>query len=427
MLPETAAHSQQPSSARKILILGGGFGGTYLLRHLLPSLNRKDNAEITIVSDENYFLFLPLLHEVATGAIEPRHVACPIRSLPFSDRFKFIRAVVDSVSLSDRRVSTTAGTLDYDYLVLALGSVTDMSGLTSNGGSVFTLKTLHDARYLKNHIISVFEQASVEKDAERRQGLLTFIVTGGGYIGVQLVVAIRDFVFQDLRNLYRHIDPAIIKIMLIETDRKIIPRLHTKLGAYAMRQLQLMGIDVRLKSRVTMVHEDHVEINNTQIVPTNTVIWTPGVAANPVIARLDVKKDSLGRILVSDHLGVAGFPGVYAIGDCAHCEDPKTGQPMPPSAHAGVRQAKVAAHNILADLRGKDKRPYIYSNPFEVVSLGSSRGVFSFHRFRLYGFWARFIWMAGYSLLSTKAYNRIRIVTDWLLSMVFGRDTILLK
>ncbi len=165
---------------KRILILGGGFGGVYALRYLTKTLDDRKDLEITIVSDENFFLFSPLLHEVAAGGLEPRHIALPIRQLPWQERFTFIHASVRKINLSERKVLTTVGTLDFDYLVLALGSVRNVSGLCLEGGKVFTLKTLTDGRQIRNHIIKMFEQASIEKNLERQRQLLTFVISGGG-------------------------------------------------------------------------------------------------------------------------------------------------------------------------------------------------------------------------------------------------------
>ena len=165
-----------------------------------------------------------------------------------------------------------------------------------------------------------------------------------------------------------------------------------------------------------------MEINDTEFVPTNTVIWVAGVVANPLIAALPVDRDNIGRVLVDEYMSIPGVPGVYAVGDCAHFKDPRSGQPAPPRAHIAVRQAKVVAHNILADIRGRDRQKYRYSNNAEAVSLGSSDAVVRFYGLRLYGFWASILWLIGYSSLVTGMSNRIRIIMDWLLSSVFGRD-----
>ena len=412
---------------KKILILGSGFGGTYCLNRLVRSLNKNENVETTMVSNENFFLFSPLLHEVATGSIETRHIAYPIRNLHWRDRFKFIQAEVKKINLSTHQVITSEGTLDYDYLILALGSVTDTSELAATGESVFTLKTLHDAMLLRNHIIHAFEQASTHREPDRQRQQLTFVVSGGGYVGIQLITQMRDFIRKDLVKFYKEINPENIRIILVEAEAKIVAGLHTRLGAYVMKHLQDSGIDVKLKSRVTGVWKDRLEINGKEIVPASTLIWVTGVIANPRIAELEAKKDGQGRVLVNEYMEVSGFPGVYAIGDCAHFEDPQTGKPIPPRAHIAVRQAKAVARNLLAEIRGWDKKPYYYDNSAEVVSLGDTNAIFRFHRLRFYGFLARLVWITAYSLLVTGSYNRLRIMTDWIFATLFGRDTTFLK
>ena len=412
---------------RKVLILGSGFGGTYTLRYLVPSLNRNENVETTIVSDENYFLFTPLLHEVAMGRIEMRHIAYPIRSLNWRDRFNLILSNVEKIDLDNRQVVTTAGTLDFDYLVLALGSVTDMTAIRPMEENVFTLKTLGDARLLRNHIIGVFEQAIIEKDPERQRQLLTFVISGAGYTGVQLVTGLRDLIYSDLLRFYNTIDRNNIRVILVEAAPKIVADLHTKLGAYVMNYLKNTGIEVRLRSRVTRVWESGVEINNSENISTSTVVWVSGVVVNPRIAELNVPRDSMGRVLVNEYLEVPGVPGVYVVGDCAHIKNPRSGRPIPPLAHTAVRHARIVARNILADIRGENKKPYRYSKPPDMVSLGTYKAVFRYRFLRLYGFLPRLILVLAYFFLVTGTPNRIRIVTDWLLSLLFHRDTTLLR
>lgn len=412
--------------SKKILILGSGFGGTYCLSHLVRSLNKNENVQTTMVSNENFFLFSPLLHEAATGSVETRHISYPIRRLHWRDRFSFLQAEVLKINLKARQVITSGGALDYDYLIMALGGITDMSELHSED-NVFTLKTLRDSVLLRNHIIEVFELADVNREPEKQRELLTFVVSGGGYVGIQMITQIRDLIHKSLVKSYRQIDPKNIRIMLVEAETKIVASMHTKMGAYVMRQLQKMGIEVRLKSKVTRVWKDKVEINGSEIIPASTLIWVTGIIANPRTAELNVEKDGAGRVRVNDYLEVPGYPGVYAIGDCAYFEDPQTGRPIPPRAHIAVRQAKTVARNLLAEIRGLDKKPYLYDNSAEVVSLGDTQAVFRFHNLRFYGFPARLVWAAAYSLLVTGQYNRLRILTDWLFAALFGRDTTFLR
>jgi NADH dehydrogenase len=414
---------------KKVLILGSGFGGTYVLKHLVRTLNRNENVEITMVSDENYFLFSPLLHEVAMGRIDSNNVAYPVRKLHWRDRFNFVQANVRKIELEQRRVITSRGSFDFDYLVLALGSVTDTSYLNriSDSENVFTLKTLDDSRLIRNHVISLFEQASTEKEATERRQLLTFVVCGGGHIGVQLATELRDFIYRSLLKFYRVTDAGNIRIILVEAEEKIGADLHPNLSAHVMSSLKRIGIDVRLKSKVTRISKGSVEINGSEIVPTNTVIWVAGVVANPLIAELAVNRDYIGRVLVDDYLALSKVPGVYAVGDCAHFQDPRSGQPAPPRAHIAVRQAKTVAYNILSDIRGRDRQKYHYSNNAEAVSLGSSDAVVRLYGLRMYGFLASILWLIGYSSLVSGIPNRIRIIMDWLLSSVFGRDVTLTK
>jgi len=409
---------------RKVLILGSGFGGIYVLRHLVRSLNRNENVATTLISDENFFLFSPLLHEVATGRIETRHIAYPIRKLHWRDRFNFFQANIGEIDLPRRRVITTQGSFDFDYLVLALGSVTDTSELERLGPEqqVFTLKTLHDSRLIKNRIIELFERASTEDKPEIRKRLLTFVVCGGGYTGVQLVTEFHDFVYRSLLKFYWNISVADVRILLIEKEARIAAELHSKLGTYVKNRLQHMDLEVRLKSRVTRIWAGGLELNGAEIVPTNMIIWVTGVVAHPLIAALPVQRDDIGRVMVDDYLQLSGTTGFYAVGDCAHYKDPHSGSPIPPRAHTAVRQARIVAHNILADIRGQDREPYHYTNTAEAISLGSSDAAVRFFWLRFYGFFARLVWLVSYSSLVTGTPNRIRIIMDWLLSWVFGRD-----
>jgi NADH dehydrogenase len=390
-------------------------------------MKRGEKLEITLISDENFFLFSPLLHEVAAGAIETRHIAAPLRRLAEKDSFNFIPATVQRIDLEGRKVNTSVGTLDFDYLVLALGSVSDKSDLPSPDNNVFSLKTLRDSITIRNHIIAAFEAASIQTDRERRKQLLTFIVSGSGYTGVQLVADLRDFIFRYLTRYYKTIDPSEIRILAVEKKTKIISGLHRNFGAYIMRNLKEMGIEVKLKSRLTRVWQGGAEINGKEIVPASTIIWTSGVVANPRIAELQTQRDSLGRVVVNEYLELPKMPRVYAVGDCASFKDPVSGHFAPPRAHIAVRQAKVAAHNILAEVRGRNKKPYHYTDSAEMISLGASKGVVRVYNFRIYGLLARLIWIVAYSSLVTGRYNSIRIVMDWLLSRIFGRDITYLR
>ncbi len=413
----------------RVLILGSGFGGAHVLRRLVPGLNQNENVRTTMISDENFLLFSPLLHEVAMGRIESRHVAYPIRRLQWRDRFDFVQAAVNHIDLRAEQVETDVGTFGYDYLVLALGGVADLSGLEDpeQKTNVFTLKTLYDSRLIRNHVIRMFEKASIETGTERQKQLLTFVISGAGYIGLQLVTELRDFITHSLVKHYKAVDTHNIRIILVEKERKLVADLDTRLGAYAMKQLRKKAIEVRFETRLTRIWDDRVEINGKEIIPAATVIWLSGQVASPRIAELDVPKDDIGRVLVDRNLEVPAYPRVYALGDCAHFTDPASGRPVPRRAHIAVRQAKTVTRNILASIRGREKKPYRYRRPVDLVSLGVSQAMFRWRRFRLYGWPARLLWFASYAFLVTGAYNRVRIIIDWTSAIFFGRDTSYIK
>jgi len=422
--PRTASPRALHVGGKKVLIVGSGFAGTYVLRKLVPALNRNENVETTMVSNENFFLFSPLLHEVAAGRIETRHIAYPIRRLHWRDRFNFVLANVERIDLAARRVITSDGSYGFDYLVLGLGSVTDTSQLEKirEGGTVFSLKTMQDSILIRNHIIKQFELASTESSPQRQKEILTFIVCGGGYTGVQLITELRDFIYQHLLRFYRDIGKNCIRLMLVESDPVIGTELHPKLSAYVNRHLQRSGLEIRLKSKVTRIREGQVEINARETVPASMVVWAAGVVAHPLLAGLGAGHDSIGRVMVNEFLEIPEFRGVYAVGDCAHYKDPETGEPVPPRAHTAVRQAKAVARNLLAEIRGQPCTPYHYTNTAEAVSLGSSDAVVRFMKLRFYGKAARFLWLLGYVYLVTGVPNRLRIIMDWFFSLVFGRD-----
>lgn len=410
----------------KLVILGGGFAGVYFLLRLLKRLRHRRAFDITLVSEENFFMFTPLLHEVATGGIETRHIAFPIRRLRGRHEFTFIQARVNSIDLTRRRVATSVGEIDYDRLVIALGSDTDVSGLPPGAKHVFKLRALWDGILLRNHVIKCFEQADAEPDPARQRQLLTFVVCGGGYIGVQYITALEDFIHRSLIKYYPRIRRDMVRIMLVQPSERLLTNLPSYESEYALRVLKKCGIEVRLNARVTASTDDGVMVND-EPVPTGTLVWVTGVVANHVVASLPVQTDSTGRVVVNEYFEVAGHPGVMVLGDCAHFVDPATGETALPRAHNALRQAWVAADSLAAEVISGPRRPY--RNPFSggLVSLGTRSAVINAYGLRLHGFIARVIWLAAYSSLLTSAYNRIRVVSDWLLTLFFGRDTSMLE
>ncbi len=413
------------SAPRHILILGGGFGGVYTALHLEKRLRRRRDVSIKLVSDENYFLFTPLLHEVASGALETRHIAAPIRRLQGNRHFEFVQAKITGIDLRARQVHSDRGSLDYDFLVLALGSVTDFRSIAGKEHLVLGLKTLTDAMMLRNHIVSCFEEvSSISADPS---SLLTFIVVGGGTTGVQLTADLNNYVREKLTREYTKIHPDSIRVVLLQDQASLLPGMSSRLSLLAREKLEDQGVEVHTNTRVTDVGPEHVELEGGQIIHSRTVVWTPGIVGNPVTASLPVPRDDIGRVMVTDRLEIPGYPGVFALGDNANQRDHRSGEPLPPTAHVAVRQPGVVAENIVSYLKGRPLRPYRYFHMGQMVSLGPRWALMELLGVKLHGFACRLLWQAAYSTLMKGRYNQVRVLTDWVLGLFFGRDNILLR
>ncbi len=407
---------------KKIVVLGSGFGGISTLRYLVRKLNKNDNVDTVMISRDNYFLFSPLIHEVALGGIEPRHIAYPIRRIHQRDRFTFVQSEVKDINLKKREVTTTAGNFSYDYLVVSLGGVPVKPGIKTKDEPFYTLSTLRDCRLLRDHIIGILERASIEKDPVRRKHQLAFVVSGSGYIGVQIITELHDFVVKNIQRYYRSIPLQDVRMVLVETEATVMPKIDSKLRIFAEKHITRMGIETRVNSHIASYIQGNIKLNNDETIPAETVIWVAGQVAHLLVADLPVAKDSAGCVVVNSFMEIPDFQGVYAVGDCAHFDNPKTGLPIPPRAHTAVRQGKTAAHNILADLRGLGKKRYVYSEGGEFVTLGDSNAMMRIGRLRFYGFPTRILWLTIYTLLLSGTYNRTRVMLDWMLAIIFGRQ-----
>jgi len=419
-----ASISQIPRPIR-ILVLGGGFAGVYTTLHLEKALRHDTYVTITLVSDENFFLFTPLLHEVATGGIETRHIALSIRRWRGRRRFEFVQANIHSVNLAQRNVRTSQGDLPYDILVLTLGSITDRTALANSEGRVFTLKSLRDGIALRNHVLQMFELAS----SDRASGIprLTFVIVGGGTTGVQMAADLHDFTSNSLLKEYRDISANNVRVILVQSDQRLLPDLGAHLGGVARKELETQGVEVITGTQVRRVRPNRIELDNGRVIATHTIIWTPGIAANPVVSSLPIRKDQYGRIYVNEYLEVPGYPGVYAMGDNACMLDQKTGSPLPPTAHIAVRQPKVAAANIVASIKGGKKKPYRYLHMGQMVTLGPRSAVADIFGFKTHGFLTRILWLLAYTSVMMGKYNRIRVFSDWIFGLFFGRDSTMLR
>ena len=408
---------------RQVVILGAGFGGLYTALRLEKALRGERSVRIVLLDRQNYHLFLPMLHEITSGGVEPRHVVRPLRPLFRNTRVHFQRGEVRSIDLERRKILTDHGEVGYDSLVIALGSTTNFFGLKGVEERVFTLKTLKDAVRLRNRLLEMFEQADLERDPERRRGLLTFCLVGAGCTGVELATELHDLIQKTLLRNYPHLDGSEVHLVMAEASGRIIPCVSDRLADLGLDKLRRKGIQVRLHAPVVAVSDGAVTLADGEVLSTETVVWTAGVRANPVVEGLPVEKDKLGRLIVDEHLELPQFPGVFALGDCAHCSDPRLQAPLPPTAQVAVQQARTVTGNLARWLQGREKRPFVYHHQGDLVSLGTGDGVGEIAGVAFSGLPAWLLWRAVFlgKLIGWK--NRIRVALDWVVGALFERDT----
>ncbi|HLH23798.1 MAG TPA: NAD(P)/FAD-dependent oxidoreductase [Chloroflexota bacterium] len=408
-----------PATTR-VVILGGGFAALGSARHLEAALPADGSVEVTLISRENFLLYTPLLAEAATGQIPPSHVATPLRS--FLRRVRVWEGEVVAVDLARREVAVQQPvtgeqvTAPFDQLVLALGAVTSYHHVPGASEHTLGFKTLGDAAIARAHVVSCFEQAAMETDAAARRALLTFVVAGGGYSGVELTAALADFL-RELRGYYPPLAREPLRLVLAHHGERLLEELTAPAAAYTLGLLRRRGIAVRLGTGVTGVAADSVELAPGGTVPTRTVFWTAGVAPDPLIGRLGVPCDRHGAAIVDEYLAVQGHPGVWALGDCAHVPNPRGGA-YGPTAQNAEREAPVVAYNVLAARTGAPLRRFDYRPVGMLASLGRRSAVGEVFGLRFAGLPAWVLWRTVYLAKLPGWDRRARVGIDWALDFV---------
>ena len=369
-----------PTVKTRIVILGGGFAGLYSALHFEKTIAADPTVEVTLVSRENFVLFTPMLHEVAAGDLDPSDIVCPLR--PMLKHVRFLQADVDGIDLEAREVSLAYGVdrkrsvLTYDHLVIALGSESNFFELPGVGERALTMKSLGDAFILRNQALGMLEMASLTDDAFARRAMLTFVVAGGGFAGVETVGALNDFVREAIAY-YPALAEAELRLVLVHPNSVILPELNESLGRYAQAELASRKVEIRTDTSVTAFSDRGVELSNGETLATQTLVWTAGVTPPGVLQSLPVKKEK-GRIVVNEMLELPGFPGVWAVGDCAWIPNASTGKPHPPTAQHALREAVRCAKNIVAAIRGSEPAPFRFTTFGQLATIGHHAGVAEF-------------------------------------------------
>ncbi len=418
------------SAKRRIVILGGGFGGVFAAKRLEKIFAKSKDVEIVLISDQNYLLFTPMLPEVPSSSIEAKLIVSPMRA--FFRKAAFMNAEVLSIDLNKKTVTVAHCTvcrstkLTFDHLVLAFGSKTNFFGLPGVSEHAMPMKTLSDAMSLRNHIIDLLEHADMQPTREARKVMLTFVVAGGGFAGVETVAELGDFI-KTARHFYRNIQPEDVRMVLVNSGPRILPEISERLAQYATRELRKNGIEVLLKTRVASAASAEVELSTGETIPTQTLIWTAGVTPSPLLATLPCSRNKRGQVIVNEFLEVPESTGVWALGDCAEIHDPKSGRSYPPTAQHAIREARVIAENIAASIQGAPRKPFRYNPLGFLAALGRRSAVAEILGFRFSGFIAWWLWRTIYLSKLPSFERKVRVAIDWTLDLIFPRDIALLK
>ena len=413
-----------PADKMRILILGGGFAGVEAARYLHRTAAKRANVEVTLVSRENFSLFTPMLHEVVASDLEPPDICNPLRKL--LRRVTVVSGEIRTINLAARRVTISYGIreltreLPFDYLVLALGSETSFLGIPGVAEHALGIKTLRDAVMLRAGVIAMLEAASVEPDPGRRKRMLTSVIVGGGFAGVETVGAINDLARQSLQH-YGRIDPREVRVILIHGGPVILPELGEALGVYAQEKLRKRQVEIKLKTRVTAYADGAVHCDDGEAVAADMLVWAGGVSPSPILkdTPFDLER---GRVVVDSTLELPRFPGVWAVGDCAAIIDPTSKHPYPPTAQHAIREGRRAAKNICARLNGERATPFLYKAPGQLAAIGRRTGVARIFGLKFSGVVGWVLWRTVYLMKLPRLEKKIRVGLRWVLDVVFERD-----
>jgi len=399
-----------------VVIVGAGFGGLYAARAL-----RRAAVRVTVVDRRNHHLFQPLLYQVATAALSPAEIAAPVRNILRRQRnTEVVLAEVVEVSPGERTVTLAGGRrLPYDYLVVATGARHHYFGHDAWEPNAPGLKTIEDALAIRRRFLLAFEAAEQEPDARLRSALLSFVVVGAGPTGVEMAGAMSEIARHALGRDFRRIDPASARILLVEAGPRVLPGYPEKLSARAEESLRRLGVEVLTESAVTGVLPDGVHVGE-RFIPTRNVVWAAGVAGSPLGARLGAPLDRAGRVQVREDLSLPGHPEIFVIGDLAVFTH-QTGEPLPGIAPVAMQQARHAARNIVAALRGGESAPFRYRDRGSMATIGRAAAVAHFGRVRISGVTAWFSWLFIHIFFLIGFRNRLLVLIQWAYSYLTFR------
>lgn len=408
----------------RILVVGGGYVGLYAALRLQRTL-RAGEATVTVVDPRSYMTYQPFLPEAGAGSIQPRHTVVPLRQTLRStdvvtgwvDRIEHARKVAWVRPLAGEEYE-----IPYDVLVMAVGSVPRTLPIPGLADWATGFKNVEEAIRLRNKGLEALDIAEGATDPEVRERALTFVFIGGGFAGVEAMAELEDLLRYATRYLHR-VRPSDLRFVLVEASDRILPEVGEEMGRWTVEALRERGIEVRLGTRLESTVGGVVQLSDGTTMLSDTVVWTAGVKAHPMLGATDLPLDDRGRLTCRADLSVVGTPDAWGAGDCAAIPDlTRPGETCPPSAQHAVRQAKVVADNVLASLRGEPTHDYVHANNGSVASLGLYKGVAQVKGVRLKGFPAWFLHRTYHMSKVPTLRRKVSVVTDWTIAFAFKRD-----
>lgn len=390
----------------RVLIVGAGFAGLWAAREL-----GGEAADVTLIDRNNFHTFYPLLYQIGAAELEAVEIAYPVRGiLRKHSNVRFFMAEARGLDLDGRAVETSRGRFPYDYLLLATGSVTHFFGVEGADRHAFPLRTLEEGLALRNHILARFEGAVREEDPAKRSRGLRFVIVGGGPTGVEFAGALAELVFGPLAKDFREVREE-VSVVLVEARERLLPEMPERLGRYASRRLEKMGVELRLGGSVRRVTPEAVHLEDGTGIPTRTVAWTAGVRGDPDAAGWGLPTGRQGRVGTLPTLQLEGWPEVYVAGDLAYLE--LEGEAPPMVARVAIQQGEHAARNILRQIRGETPRPFRYRDSGMLAVIGRNSGVAHVYGRAFTGFLAWLLWLAVHIVKLIGFRNRLVVLVNW--------------
>lgn len=414
------------NASTRILILGGGFGGLSTALKLDQHFGKNSESSVLVVERNNDLLFTPLLWTVANGRTNPNNAVVPIRDFQKGRQFHVLHAEIESIDLDHRQVQTSAGHRPYDQLVIALGSYTMMPNLPGLRTYALPFHTPSDALQLRNHLIDAIESAHQNNDEQERRAWLTFVVGGAGDTGVELAATIHDYITTGLFNTYPWLADTPVRIVVIGRAPRVLPTSNIKTADLVQHVLEQEGIEVLTGREITAITETTVE-TNFGVIHARSFFWAAGITPPYVVCQLPVQHARNGAIIVDDYLRIPEYPEVFVIGDSAWAYDSVTHAPVPATAQAARQQGYYVGDTIAAENAHKPVQPYRYAPLGHLALLGHYRGVAEIALFTFDGPTAWILWHLVYLWRNPSWRKRIRLLVDWLLSGLLGRETAQLR